>query len=503
MKKIICLALVFSMIFSGCSKWKVEIVDPTKPVENEQELVVSEPDKGEDNTEVSEEEKEPLIESYTKMKICEGEETSEEDFLNLSGDEINRLSGILRQDKWTEVPEDYEGKGGMLSPTNMLKSPGKNGTLYVSPADGQTLIVIKWGAGQKYQKKYFAPEEVAFEIEDFRKELAEKALFAEDEPKAENYCKILLYSEDGNYIYHDFSDAELSEWLSIIKPENWIEDTSEREGTSVSDQIILKSEFGTAMYLGFYPDNEVALLKYGKNDNLSKVYILPEGTIAAAKEFEKRMIRENPDVLTYPECNYDMSVKSFLNRENDDYILWLDELMLCCPRGEEDWRDYEGFESFEELDSKKLFNIFMYIFDYCGAEHYDDLSKFEWYDYGDDKYHIPMTDIYTILLKYLVNVRINMEETTVNYEFDEEKNEIIIPGGYGVTYYRGEKRNVVSVTDNGNGTITAVIESHVYYMDDKDNMILSEKPEIRRTMVLRPLDFSCVVESLKIENITD
>lgn len=505
MKKLICLMLVFILLLCGCSRWSVEIVDPTKPVESEAEIIVFEEentDDSQDNTEIPEEEKEPLITSYNKMKICEGEENSEEDFLNLRDDEINRIAEILQQENWTEVPEGYEGKGGMLSPTNMLESPGKNGTLYVSPVDGKTLIVIKWGAGQKYQKKYFAPEEVAFEIEDFRKELAEKAFSAEKEPEAENYCKILLYSEDGNYIYHDFSDEELAEWLSIIKPENWIEYTSELMG-GINSQIQLQSEFGTAMYLGFYPDNEVALLKYGKNDNLSKVYILPEGTIAAAEEFEKRIIRENPDVLTYPECNYDISAESLINRESDDYILWLDELMLCCPRGEEDWRDYEGFESSEELDSKKLFNIFMYIFDYCAAEHYDDLSRFEWYDYGYDKYHIPMTDIYTILRKYLVVNGLNMEETSVNYEFDEEKNEIIIPGGYGVTYYRGEKRNIVSVTDNGDGTITAVIESHVYYMDDKDNMILSEKPEIRRTMVLRPGYFRCVVESLKIENIGD
>ena len=60
MKKIICLALVFAMLFSGCSKWNVEIVDPTKPVENEQELSVSEEentDDSQDNTEIPEEEK--------------------------------------------------------------------------------------------------------------------------------------------------------------------------------------------------------------------------------------------------------------------------------------------------------------------------------------------------------------------------------------------------------------------------------------------------------------
>ena len=42
MKKIICLVLVFTMMLTACSKWKVEIVDPTKPIENNSELVVSE-----------------------------------------------------------------------------------------------------------------------------------------------------------------------------------------------------------------------------------------------------------------------------------------------------------------------------------------------------------------------------------------------------------------------------------------------------------------------------
>ena len=38
MKKLIFLAIVFAMLFSGCSKWNVEIVDPTKPVEGDAEL---------------------------------------------------------------------------------------------------------------------------------------------------------------------------------------------------------------------------------------------------------------------------------------------------------------------------------------------------------------------------------------------------------------------------------------------------------------------------------
>lgn len=47
MKKLICLLLVFTMIFCGCSRWKVEIVDPTKPIENDSELVAPEEKKEE------------------------------------------------------------------------------------------------------------------------------------------------------------------------------------------------------------------------------------------------------------------------------------------------------------------------------------------------------------------------------------------------------------------------------------------------------------------------
>ena len=42
MKKIICFIFVFTMLFCGCSRWSVEIVDPTKPAENDSELVISE-----------------------------------------------------------------------------------------------------------------------------------------------------------------------------------------------------------------------------------------------------------------------------------------------------------------------------------------------------------------------------------------------------------------------------------------------------------------------------
>ena len=472
--------MLILVIFLASCGWKVEIVDPTKPSESEQETSFE-----------TEEEKIPDVSDFTVMAI-----NSETDFY-LDEEYMAGLESCLKIESWEEVQASEYKRQSFYDPVTMFSNG--NGRMVISAEGENTLIQIE--RATKATKCYIAPENVAYDVEAIRITAEKEIERLGAEPKIEDFSRITLYSEDGVYICYDFSKEELAEWLSIIKPENWSEDTFEMEGGSISDSITLSDGYAT-MYIGFDTyGNETALIKYGYDRSISKIYIMPEGTLAAAKEFEKRMIRENPDVLTYPECNYDMSVKSFLNRENDDYILWLDELMLCCQWGE--GKDFVGFESSKELNSKTRYNIFMYIFSYCGAEHFDDLSRFEWYDYGDDKYHIPMTDIYTILLKYLVNVGINMEETGVNYEFDEEKNEIIIPGGYGVTHYRGEKRNVVSVTDNGNGTITAVIESHVYYMDDEDNMILSEKTEIRRTMVLRPLDFSCVVESLKIESIGD
>ena len=480
MKKIICFALVFAMLFSGCSKWNVEIVDPTKPVVNEQELVVSEEEKADL----------PDISDFTVMAI-----NAEEDFY-LDEEYMAGLDSCLKIESWEEVSAKEYERESFSDPVTMFSNG--SGRMTVSAEGEYTLIQIERAA--KATKCYLAPKNVAYDVENIRIEAEKEIERLGEEPKIEDFGRITLYSEDGIYVYYEFSDEELAEWLSIISPESWKEDITEREGGSISDPIMLSGN-GAGMYLGYDIGNETALIKYGYERNLSKIYIMPEGTLEKAKEFEKRIIRENPDVLTYPECNYDISAEALVSRESDDYILFLDELMLCCPWGE--GKDFKGFESSKELNSETLYNIFMYIFSFCGTEHYDDLSRFEWYDYADGKYHIPMADIYTILWKYVIVNGLIMEETGVNYEFDEEKGEIIIYGGYGVTAYTDEKRNVVSVTDNGDGTITAVIESHVYNMDDEDNMILSEKPEIRRTMVLRPGYFRCVVESLKIENIGD
>ena len=58
MKKIICFLLIFTMMLTACSKRNVEIVDPTKPIENDSELVVSE---GEESMTSEEWEELPLV----------------------------------------------------------------------------------------------------------------------------------------------------------------------------------------------------------------------------------------------------------------------------------------------------------------------------------------------------------------------------------------------------------------------------------------------------------
>ncbi|MBQ6877792.1 MAG: hypothetical protein IJO22_05265 [Oscillospiraceae bacterium] len=66
MKKLICLMLVFIIALCGCSRWSVEIVDPTKPVESESELEDSEERKP---VEVLNERQQKAIKSITEYEL--------------------------------------------------------------------------------------------------------------------------------------------------------------------------------------------------------------------------------------------------------------------------------------------------------------------------------------------------------------------------------------------------------------------------------------------------
>ncbi|MBQ6877791.1 MAG: hypothetical protein IJO22_05260 [Oscillospiraceae bacterium] len=190
MKKLICLALIFTMLLCGCSRWSVEIVDPTKPIENDSELVVSEDETEEtEKTEEKEEtetEEPGISESEGTKELTENDEPSVSDFtyifdaekdenLPLSEKQNELIEELLQTEKWTDLPENWQGKGGILSPSNIFGSEGK-GTLYVSPDGDNTLIMLKWGENQKYQKYYYAPKEVAYDIEVFH----EKIVFSKE-----------------------------------------------------------------------------------------------------------------------------------------------------------------------------------------------------------------------------------------------------------------------------------------------------------------------------------
>ena len=152
MKKIICFMFVFTMLFCGCSRWSVEIVDPTKPAENDSELVISE-DEAEEQAEnissdISAEEEKPESEPDYEQGSSESEETKEltendepsvsdltyifdadkDENFPLSEKQNELIKELLQTEKWSDLPENWQGKGGLLSPSNIFGSEGK-GTL--------------------------------------------------------------------------------------------------------------------------------------------------------------------------------------------------------------------------------------------------------------------------------------------------------------------------------------------------------------------------------------
>ncbi len=200
MKKLICLVLIFTLMLTACSKWEIEIVDPTKPVEGESELIAPENEKEEKPENIPEEKPEDFSEEEIPAEteeLTENDEPSVSDlaYISVSMDERLPLSEkqkelieeLLQTESWTDVPEDWEGKETeMFPPYNIFESDGR-GTLYVGPEGENTLIMLKWGENQKYKKYYFAPEEVAYDIEIFRekivfsKEISEEQIFTPEE----------------------------------------------------------------------------------------------------------------------------------------------------------------------------------------------------------------------------------------------------------------------------------------------------------------------------------
>ena len=232
---------------------------------------------------------------------------------------------------------------------------------------------------------------------------------------------------------------------------------------------------------------------------------MPEGVFENAKAFLEKIKREQYSVFDYPECNYDMSVGAFVQRKNDEYILRLGRFLDCLSwpvaTGLDSFADYKGYSSGAELNSKQLFNCFMFIFEENWLSEASGRTDMAWRNETDEQYHIPLDDINSILGKYFSGYSFDYTEITVNYEYDEDIDGIIIPGGYGIgNQWYGDSK-VSSVTDNCDGTITAVIEIHPFIANEEDGFDISEVPLIKNTLVLRPSEKGCICESFRIESI--
>lgn len=162
MKKIICLVLVFAMLFSGCSKWNVEIVDPTKPIENDSELVVPEEEK-EENMPV-EGQKEQL-------------ETEQEEFIiPLAGDYAYSV---------LEIPEEF-GYSYFFEFGEKLLFVGKN--IYCFDAESGKLIYEAKNTSETIIDAEEYSEKEGF---DYRMVLAEGVLYrSSEDPEKELFEKI-------------------------------------------------------------------------------------------------------------------------------------------------------------------------------------------------------------------------------------------------------------------------------------------------------------------------
>ena len=146
MKKIICLALVFAMLFSGCSKWKVEIVDPTKPSEKEAEIVASESE-----TEANEEKKqeEQTEQPYEAKKVEKYE--AESFFYSEEGYEDMAFFAGWLGTKTFESTEEFVSSESLYYFMDELYGALGEEAMY----DDEVFLQIPRELGDKYFLKFF------------------------------------------------------------------------------------------------------------------------------------------------------------------------------------------------------------------------------------------------------------------------------------------------------------------------------------------------------------
>ena len=91
-----------------------------------------------------------------------------------------------------------------------------------------------------------------------------------------------------------------------------------------------------------------------------------------------------------------------------------------------------------------------------------------------------------------------MEETSVNYEFDEETDTIAIYGGYGIINYRGEDRNIVSVRHEKCKTYFSTVSVSFVYMStemEASQRMTSSKSSLKQISLSHHLDLVLIVNN--------
>ena len=432
------------------------------------------------------------------FNILAVENNGESSPIELSEEEVKAFFAAAEYESWSENTADRSFTAENI-PVITLWSE-KEEYLRVMSFENDTYITI---GNDKISRSYSAPKAAAQKTaafgEDIIKDRFEKGVF----PAIENFDKLLVCSDDNGSIFANLSEEQMAELVSILDRENWQEYDATKEGGELSSPIRFAFGAKGAMYIGedFYGD-ETVIIKWNGSKTLSKVYTLPEGTVAAVNDFGKRVKLAIPSPLNYPECDYEMSAEAFLNRENDKYLEGMALRMDCLGWLQEGgFSGYKGYSSAAELDSGALFNVFMFNFDEAFGAEEANLAKLKWL-WQDGLYHISLADIHAVLGKYFEGYSFDVEEISVNFEYDEETDCIVIAGGYGVYNQWYGEREIVSVTDNGDGTLTAVIDQRAYIIDEEtDSMSLSKEPTARHTLVFRPEENACICLSYKNEKL--
>ena len=225
-------------------------------------------------------------------------------------------------------------------------------------------------------------------------------------------------------------------------------------------------------------------------ENFSEDIVISEEPLQKPEEVPKENVYKNADT-TFPENLYDMTPESFAKRENDKYITYLYKVLSST-----NWlavtgisySEYFGFESAENFSSKILYNVFC-----TAAEDY-----YDFYSVSDFEVVIPTDDIFKVLDKYFYDYNLNIDEIGINFEYTEDGKHIKAPGFIGIYPSVGVFYTIESVTDNGDGTVTAVIAMEKT-VEEENDIVSTGEIESKHIFNFKPEQNSCKINYYRIE----